>query len=57
MITVHNLMEIKPQKQANSLQKADFNKFRKLVAGVSWENRYKEGESWQLLKETVLPAQ
>lgn len=42
----------------DGLQKPDFNKFRELVDGVSGENngRYKEGESWRLLKETVLHA-
>lgn len=52
-------MESKLRNTDDGLQKPDFNKFRKLVDGVSWENnlRYKEGESWQSLKETILHAQ
>lgn len=48
----------KPWNKDNGLQKPDLNKFRELVDGVSGENnrRYKEGESWQLLKETELHA-
>lgn len=47
----------KPWNMDNGLQKADFKKFRKLVDGFSWENNQKEGESWQLLKETLLHTQ